>query len=401
MIALNRGLRDLYKDPVDLILAGSLALLVISLMFARGSYVIAVAGLVLGLGLRLIRDSGLARPPPLSRLLGFLALLLGLGLLPNRGQFAFAGLPLLQSMVIILAFAQRPTLPFRHWLYPLLTAFVALHLFGDLIYKGPPHRGYPGLFKNIHFLAEYAVLMAPVMVALTVKARGRARLLMGLLLCLDLALLLGSKSRPGFMALVASIVVVLPWLQGRQRGALLLLAGGTLGALYALDVLGFASRINEFLAHIREDERAEIWSGTLGLLEGNSPWEWLFGHGLGQFLVDYHALSLIRQTKTWIGPHNFVLEILYSHGATGLILVLGSGLMLSVWVVRQIRAETDPDRRSEVLVLLAMMTGLLVHAFFTVPFFSRDFLLPLAVILGLWIWRRRPLPPPIRGQRNA
>lgn len=394
--------RERGRSPAAALIGTGLMIVGLSLLFARGLYTVGLGFMGVGLVWQALSPNTKIRmSPPVKTCLWGLAGVLGLGLWPNLAHYPLTALPLLQAMLIVLALNQPLEVPGisertgvrgSRAALALFALFLSYHLLGDALYRGNPSRGYPGFFKNIHFLGEYAVLTVPLFTLEAVRRRGVLRIGWLVLVCVDLGLLLGSKSRPGFLALVASILVLVPWLNARQRSRLLLSAGAVLGGFYALDLLGFASRINEFMVHIREDERAEIWAGTLSLMQSAPPYQWLLGHGFGQFFQDYHQLSLIRQTKTWIAPHNFILDVLYSHGLLGLLLVTSGFLMIGYQLIHQIRETREPSWREEGLVLLSQMTALLVHAFFTVPFFSRDFLLPFSLLLG-WLLRRAQPPP--------
>ena len=377
-------------------LAG-LILVVLSLLFPRGTYVWGLALLAFALVLRKV---GPERPVRLA-LEFWVAVVCAFyfwltGLLPNFAAHASEGNALLFSAILIASFGFPVQVPVR-WLEPrvflgpLMIAFVLGHLVGDFFFQGPPHRRFDGLFSNIHYLSGYVVLTLPVLMVLILRAQGWLRILLCLALLLDLGLLLASRSRPGFMALGASVLMLVPFLEGASRWRLLLSAGVGFGFLYFLNPFEFATKIQDFLAHVAEDERAEIWSGTLEMLKNNSMFEWVFGHGLGQFLVDYHDLSLIRQTKVWVSPHNFVLEILYSHGISGLCVFFATMFWLFRTLIRRLSDQgLSSETRTDGLMLISMLTAVVTHGFFTIPFFSRDFLLPFALLVG---WSLRTLHP--------
>jgi hypothetical protein len=76
------------------------------------------------------------------------------------------------------------------------------------------------------------------------------------------------------------------------------------------------------------------------------------------------------------------MEILYSHGVIGLIVVT---LAYGFFIYRLARITWFdnylPSRRIG-LLLLSVAMAQWVHGFSTVPFFSRDYLLPLGFVLG-------------------
>lgn len=365
--------------------------LLLSLLFARGTFHQALDVLAVGLFLKAIgAERPLAIPPSVRWVLGAIALIWIWGVLLNQGQFWQTGNGLLWLGLIVVGFFQLPSRLFskvawRDLRDPLLVAFVAINGVADYFYPGPLFvgRGYPGLFSNIHYLSEYVVLTAPALVLATLKGRGPRRYLYLAALVGDLILLLASKSRPGFLAAVASALVLIPLVAPAAR---VWITGGMsliLGTLYWGDVGHFAERVDDLFINLRWDERAEIWFQVLDMLIANTQAQWLWGHGLGQFLMDFHSRGVEQQFRVFLSPHNFLFEILYSHGVLGLLLILGAVLMLLGRLVQTLGQCQDARLRLEGYVLVSTFTASLVHGIFTIPFFSRDFLLPFGIVVSL------------------
>jgi O-antigen ligase len=377
--------------------------LVLSLLFARGTFHQALDILAIGV---LLKGIGAERPlmmPPSARwALGAIALIWCWGVIPNQGQFWQTGNGLIWLGLVLVGVLQVPDRLFskvawRDLADPLLAAFVVFNGVADGLYQGPlfEGRGYPGLFSNIHYLSEYVVLTAPALMLAVLKNRGGLRYLYLAVLIGDLFLLLISKSRPGFLAAVASALVLIPLVAPVAR---LMIAGGMtliLGTLYFGDIGHFSERVDDLFINLRWDERAEIWLQVFDMLIGNSQMQWLFGHGLGQFLMDFHSRGVEQQFRVFLSPHNFVFEILYSHGILGLLLIMGAVLTLLGGLVRALGRGANAKVRLEGYVLVSMLTASLVHGVFTIPFFSRDFLLPFGIVVSLvllYIERARKAP---------
>lgn len=381
---------------------GVLALLM-SLLFARGTFHQALDILAVGVVLKAIgAERPLAITATLRWVLGGVSVIWIWGVLINHGQFWQAGNGLIWLGLILVGVFQLPSRLFSKVAWgdlrdPLLVAFVVGNGLADFFYQGPilQGRGHPGLFSNIHYLSEYAVLTTPALVLATLKGRGLRRYLYLAALTGDLFLLLASKSRPGFLAAVASALVLIPLVAPAAR---LWIMGGLsliLGTLYVGNIGHFSERVDDFLTNFRWDERAEIWFQVLNMLSDNSQAQWLFGHGLGQFLMDFHSRGVEQQFRVFLSPHNFVFEILYSHGILGLLVISGSVLMLLGSLVRALGKCTDARLRLEGYVLVSTLTASLVHGVFTIPFFSRDFLLPFGMVISLvllYIERGRKSP---------
>lgn len=247
-----------------------------------------------------------------------------------------------------------------------------------------------GLFPNIHLLALYAVMTLPVLFHFSIQGRGALRWVFVLALAGDFWLLLKTQSRPGFLALLAGSLAVVPLLS-RRHGSIALAAAVLVPAfLYATGIFGFAARIGELVDHFAQEERQAMWRETLALLRTNSAPEWLFGHGFGQFLPDYKPYSSFHSKQDFSFPHNFVLELLYSHGLLGLALVAGAYLALYGALLKSLRESPDRARARFGVVLISILTAHGVHAFLTLPIFSRPVLYPLSLVLGASLWYLRP-----------
>ena len=362
-----------------------------SLLFARGTFHQALDILAVGVVLKAIGgERPLVIPATVRWVLGGVSVIWIWGVLINHGQFWQAGNGLIWLGLILVGVFQLPSCLFSKVAWgelrdPLLVAFVVGNGLADFFYQGPilQGRGHPGLFSNIHYLSEYVVLTTPALVLATLKGRGLRRYLYLAALTGDLFLLLASKSRPGFLAAVASALVLIPLVAPAARFWIMGCMGLILGTLYMGNIGHFSDRVDDFLTNFRRDERAEIWFQVLNMLSDNSQAQWLFGHGLGQFLMDFHSRGVEQQFRVFLSPHNFVFEILYSHGILGLLVISGAVLMLLGSLVRALGKCTDARLRLEGYVLVSTLTASLIHGVFTIPFFSRDFLLPFGMVISL------------------
>jgi len=269
----------------------------------------------------------------------------------------------------------------------MLMVFVVFHLAGNAWGVQENKVGWAGAFNNIHYMALFAVMTLPVLVSLMLAARARVRWLLVGMLAADVWLLLQSHSRPGYLALLAMAMVCLlfaaPRLRWAGASALLLVLSG----LYASGLFEFSARINDFLMHLDQEERAVIWREFVRLQENSTPAQWLFGHGLGQYFWDYQAISSFHDlphglNRDFSSPHNDLMEILYSCGVWGLLVYLVSYTSWFGVMVKAIQASHGTERRRQGVLLLCVMTAQLAMSFFTIPFFSRHHLYPLSLILG-------------------
>ena len=376
----------LRKYAGRLMLIGSYGL-ALSLLMGRGTYDMALGVTALG-----IIGQIAVGPPGLyinSALKVFLAAGAGLffqGVIMAHGltgKSPYAVLWCLLATLGVTQLAQQPKLAIHRlpiWL--ILLAFVVINLLFDAYWHHWESDGKSGLLSNMHYLSQFVVMTLPILAYAVCMARSRERLVLLLVLLGDLWLLMASRSRPGYMALVAAVLVTAPLVASQWRARLMAGLAIALTALYFGDVAEFATRINDFVTHFAQDERWEIWLEALRLQSASSGLQWAFGHGFEQFLANYQKIAQAQGIKTYVAPHNFFMEIIFSHGVIGLALVLALyGGFVYRLVATTLRQASGPERWYG-MVLIAMTTAHLVHGFFTLPFFSRDYLLPLSFLLG-------------------
>jgi hypothetical protein len=299
---------------------------------------------------------------------------------PIGGHFDHA---LAWSMVAVLAIVLLPPRASRQFNHEsalawLLLAFVAAQVEQSLLHP----RLHYGLFHNIHHLALYSAMTLPVLYYLARDAKGAMRWWLVAALAGDLFLLLKTQSRPGYLALLAAALVVVPFLSSRIRWLTLAGTVAIPSALYFSGLFGFAARINDLVVNFAKEERPLIWKETLAIQMRSSWREWWFGHGLGQFYENYRAAPSYNYEDHFSSPHNYLLDLLYSHGLTGLALLIVAYVLLYRNIIASLSASRDAEYRRLGILIVSIVTAQLVMGFLTVPFFSRHNLYPLALILG-------------------
>ncbi len=288
--------------------------------------------------------------------------------------------PLLGISLLPTAYLEPERIRHRHLMAIFCALFVWVHWMGYVF-----NLNSAGLLTNIHFLALFTVLTLPILVYSVSHTRHTGLRGLYLLAAIaDLLLLLKTQSRPGYLALLAACLVTLPFFRPRLQG--ILLTGGIAGfsGFYFTDIFGFRQRVEDLVIHFSQEERNLIWSETLSLQVNSSLLEWWFGHGIGSYFSDFQPYSSFRDTNQFFSfPHNFVLDVIYSHGLVGFSLIG----MAMIWFVNRLRlavvsAESRDDFAQGIL-LISVIAAHFTHAFLTVPFFSRYHLYPLALILGI------------------
>lgn len=363
--------------------------LLVSILFARGTYREAIYIVALGFLLRGLNPKQLVLPQSLRWTLGVLGLLWVWGLLANHAEHWAFGNATLWCALLVTVFFQLPFRPFAFVSWPTLIGPVIVlstlaHNAWNLSGCCAPqdiNDGYKGLFSNIHYLAEYTVITTPLMAYYFITSQRGFRWVYLAALFGNLELLLAANSRPGYFAAIASILIVIPWVSSALRWRILSGSAFLVVVLYFGDVAHFATRMRDLAAN--SDERVLLWQGWKEIFTNSSLLQRWLGHGLGQFSQAFHEPAVRLGFVDFQSPHNFIFEILFSHGILGLTLVGVWIVFLYVVLLRQIMAASSSLRRVEGLTLLSALTGLGAHTFFTIPFFSRDFMIPFAFVMGL------------------
>jgi O-antigen ligase len=329
------------------------------------------------LGLLVSRRGALRLERPMLLLLALGAVLLAQGWVlaeqPMKGGFHAA---LACTLLVVGAIQYLPAPP-RLGLVAAGLAFAVLaHSAGYLLKLNEA-----GLYANLHYLALFSVLTLPVLSYCAIRLQGWRRWLCALAVFGDFWLLLKTQSRPGYLALLAGALVTVPFLSRRYRmaafGGILLLPS----LLYLTGAFGFAARINDLVAHFFEEERMFIWRESWRMQQDSTLLQWGLGHGFGAYYWDYQRYSSFHLVEEFTFPHNYFLELLYSHGLVGLVLVtLAYGLFFATLASAIRRAA--PQRKLAGITLFSAASAGLALGFLTLPVFSRHNLYPFSLILG-------------------
>jgi hypothetical protein len=239
-----------------------------------------------------------------------------------------------------------------------------------------------GTFTNIHYLATFVVLVLPVLFYFFWTTPGWGKIVFVLLILMDAELLLRTGSRPAFLAIIIGAVFTLFVLvDGRRRWVGVALVIFSFIALYITDYAHFATRIEDFIVHLADEERLQFWVKAWNTLKENSLTTWIFGHGIGWFPIDYTRDSIL--IHTFVSPHSFILEILYLNGIIGFLLVFGGLTLLLVTGV--IAARHSGEKKDGVFLKCILVVYLvwLVNCGVNFPFYSKYSQYPLAFILGI------------------
>jgi O-antigen ligase len=278
---------------------------------------------------------------------------------------------------------QAPRL-LRYSLFILLLVASVSNFIAVLFYS-LPH----GLTSNPHYLSLQAIMVIPTTIYLFKSSDIFFRTLLVFVFIMELYLLLVSESRTAWLALVTGCIIALPFIRLKTRLLAVVILIFVPFFIYYFGILGADVRIDDLLNNITKEERVTIWSDAIAMQQDSDLFHWVFGHGLGSFVHDFQAYSsfhdpsYIGETIDFFSPHNFIIEILYTSGITGLILVL-IGELLFVYVLLRLWWNTSFDSQKILVVLiLVLFVTHFIHTFLTISFFSKQSIYFLAVFIGV------------------
>lgn len=231
-------------------------------------------------------------------------------------------------------------------------------------------------------------------------------------------LVLGSQSRGGLVAALATLLLVLVAVPVRQRRrALRQIVTPMIVALLVLAVTGITVRttkraisFDQVVANVvsvLDPQEGSSLEGEGSSLEGTVSWrlaywskviddvalgdDWLTGIGFGPILADRYGFQVVRagSTQPLRNAHNSHVTLLARLG------LVGAGLWLAFWGslgLTYLRLRRDPARRTE-LWLLAFIVGMGVNSIFDPalegPQMAIPFWLAVGVLAGLDARHRR------------
>lgn len=292
----------------------------------------------------------------------------------------------MRHMMIAVAFAYAMYLSLKiphseqsHYLgYMLGVVFLYVALQMMWIY-GIHHKF--GTTKNPHYLAQGCMLLLLLLGYCWHIMKTYQKWLTGALsLCLFWLLII-TLSRPAWIGFVVGLAVMLVFLSFRQK---MILASSFILVstfLFYTNLGHFADRVCDLYLNVSTEERVLIWHNMWQMLSANSPSEWIIGQGMSQFSEHFKSYSEYHlRGVDFNSPHNFILELLYMHGALGLLLCLGFILTIYIKLVRLYRLQVE---QRLTLLMLVMLSANIAFTSITLPFYTAYNLNIIAIVVGV------------------
>lgn len=246
-----------------------------------------------------------------------------------------------------------------------------------------------GTLKNPHYLAFFSSAFLIFSIYAFFKSNRYVKWLIATAFVLLGIFVLHSASRPTWIGLISSAILVLFFLEPKLRKYTAITFVLVLSGLIVFNIGNFSGRFEALLFHLGTEERAVIWQDAWTLQKSSSISQWIIGHGLSldAFEEAFKPFSQFHLVNNDFNtPHNFILEILFASGVVGLLLF---SYLIYVIVSRLLHLiRTQKDSRDLCLLLLVMLVTNLISVSITVPFTSSYNLMMIAMVAGIMLFLR-------------
>ena len=260
----------------------------------------------------------------------------------------------------------------EHIVITLTLFFIVVQVFGFAVVLTDE---FSGAMRNPHYLSYYSALALVASGALLLSGEGKHKLLLMISAVFLLAFILISSSRPAWIALLTCLCLWLLFRPSLRKAWLILLAALL---LYATNPADLATRMDDLLVNITQEERVTIWQSAFRLQMESTPVEWLAGHGTDRFVTEFASFAPAEYSDhEYQFPHNSILEVIYMSGLCGLI------LMLAIYFVVYKRLFRLAGKGLGIAA--AGLFGFTFHwliVFITFPLISPYNMYPLALLIG-------------------
>jgi len=261
--------------------------------------------------------------------------------------------------------------------------------------------------KNLFILLLF--LHLPLTIIASLRVKNALKYVLYVCIVLIILLMFSLLARAFLLGFIATLIVgvtlyflskektekSIPWKPVLIGGALLL---GGLWAVYSFQAdVSLLKRYNiaNFAKSRNAKERLALWSNSVELIK-DKP---ILGYGAGNWDIFYASKGigditrLSDEKKTVSRPHNDYIWITTETGLVGIFLYfLMIGLVFFI-AVKCIFKTQDQERKNNLIVLLAFLTGYLIIAFFDFPKERIELNFLLGLILSLIVYNTYKINP--------
>ena len=238
-----------------------------------------------------------------------------------------------------------------------------------------------GTAKNPHYLALYSSVSIIVAIYCFLNSSIKLKMLLGVCILLLGALLIQSSSRPAWISLTFTGLLVTFFFKKKPQIYAFLAIAFTLLILILTNLGNFAERSIDLIENISTEERVAIWQDTWGMQVNSSLSEWIVGHGLNSFEEAFKTYSSYHTRGIdFNSPHNYLLELLFTSGWLGLFIAFTMFLLIYKKLIHSIRL--DNEHRNVYITLMAILTSSIIFTSITLPFFTSFSMNIIALVVG-------------------
>jgi O-Antigen ligase len=255
---------------------------------------------------------------------------------------------------------------------------------------------------NTGHLSIYSALALVVAIGLIFAARSSVKPRIAALVIALSYIVIVSAWIPVVLGLLSSALLVF-CLFHRRKVIVLVTTIALLQLVFAVgNFANYRERVTELVQKIGTDERVVIWSDAWKM-QTASPWpKWVYGHGLNSFFTDFRAYSTYTEPRyssvekenvethiRFRSPHNVCLDVLYTSGVVGLILVALLYYLLYTFFIGVVSRRKSNSSVALACTMLGVLTTSLISNGLNFAFFSRFHIYPIAFVCGALFFLRQ------------
>ena len=161
--------------------------------------------------------------------------------------------------------------------------------------------------------------------------------------------------------------------------------------LFTANVAHYGDRVTELAKNISTEERTIVWKDAWNMQKSSAAANWVYGHGLDAFLIDFQNYPTTYKTylkfmkyRNFSSPHNILLDVLYSSGILGCLLIIIFYYRLYRYFI--IITHNDKMNQAFACTVMAGLTVTLVSNGLNHGTFTMMNIFPMAFICGALIF---------------
>jgi O-antigen ligase len=258
----------------------------------------------------------------------------------------------------------------------IISAYVALQAMFIWLFNAPY-----GTTTNPHYLALNSSVCLILALYCFFKASPIFKFLLAICIILLGVFLVQSSSRPAWIALILTGCLVTCFFNSKGKIYALLSMTVVLLSLFLTNVGNFTERTKDLIENINTEERVAIWRETWIMQNNSSLQEWVVGHGLDSFAESFKPYSSHHlKGADFNSPHNYLLDLLFTSGILGVLVVLTMFWTIYKRLIYFIKLEDE--QKSFYIALIAVLTTSVILGGITLIFFYSYTMNIIALVVG-------------------